>query len=296
MQVEDIIEQIQTIRGQSIEVEGYFISIDANRRKVVSIASNANIAEEDQQQIIVDHSLAELKAIIRPLPSMQLIFRGMLTNPPYIYRFPINLQVTVDINDDDKPILRNITRVEIDVPLIGKMSDYSRQNSFRYTAQVDYNPQNIETEDATARAIIQSQKRLVLSPETVNAELILETENRYARRIIGEVIRLSGWLRTISYNEGAGQIVFVTSAIRASMVAIGPLKDMTQIWLRPSPLYQLIKSHIPLSISDDLNQRVEIIGKISYIQNYDMPHIDHLPKLVFTDIHTIIIHETNLLL
>jgi len=297
VKIETIIEQLQSLRGQSVEVEGYFIVIETNRQKIPFISSTADIAEKDQQQIFLDHSLAELKIMIRPLPSMQLLFRGTMTNPPYFHRFPIMLTATVDKDSDDKPILKQITHIEIDIPYTGKLSQLSGHDTYHYLAMVDYTPQRDEKSQRTAQAVVQSQKHLILSDQPLdNVEIISEEENRYARRMVGAMVRIGGWLRTINFDTDTQHLVLATSALRASVVAVGPLKDLTHIWIRPSDLYQLIKSHIPFSVEQDFNQRVEIIGKVDYIHDNNLPaNTENLPKIVFTNITGIIIHEKNLL-
>src|SRR5690606_2655056 len=126
----------------------------------------------------------------------------------------------------------------------------------------------VEEAQRTARALVKSEKRLLLVENEVEAEFIPEDENRYARRVAHQIVRLSGWLETVpSKNDLINHVMFTTRAVRASMVAVGPLREETVIWLRPSPLYKLLKAHIQVKPETRMHQLVDIIGQIDYLQD-----------------------------
>src|SRR5690606_36876259 len=169
--------------------------------------------EKDQQQIFIDHHLAELKTIINPLVSMQLMFRGVLTNPPYFYRFPAHFRATIDMDADHIPILKHISRIDLTVPNTGKTSQLTLHASYHYAANVAYTPRRVEEAHRTAPALVKSEKRLLLVENEVEAEFIPEDENRYARRVAHRIVRLSGWLETVpSKNDLINHVMFTTRA------------------------------------------------------------------------------------
>lgn len=293
MKIEAIIEQADNLAGQEIEVEGHIRVIERAKRKIAFVASSKEVGEDENQQIFIDHSLAELKTIIRPLPSMQLMFRGVLIYPPYFYNFPAQFRAIVDMDKENIPILRDISKIELTIPYTGKTSDITVHDSYHYSADIGYMPTLVEEQKRTARAVVTSQKNLLLVKDDVEAELIPQDENRYARRIANRIVRLSGWLETVpSKNDIISHILFFTTAIRASMVAVGPLREETAIWIRPGNLYTLLKTHIPRKPGEALSQKVEIIGEVDYLQDEDSSLIgEKSPKLVFTHLSRIFIHE-----
>ena len=247
MKVEAIIEQTESLVGQEIDVEGYIVIIERAKRKIAFLSSSTAIGEEKSQQIFIDHPLAELKTIIRPLPSMQLMFRGVLMYPPYFYNFPASFRATVDVDAENVPLLKQITRIKLTIPYAGKTAELTVHDSYEYSAEVDYTPTTIKEGKGTAQAVVTSQKSLLLAEDEVEADTILADENRYARRIANQVVRLPGWLETApSKNDIISHMLFFTTAIRATVVAVGPLREETIIWIRPTDLYQLLKTHMPL--------------------------------------------------
>lgn len=296
MQVDEIIKQVDILVGQEIEVEGYIIVTEEAKNKIAFISTRHKMSHVDQQQIIIKHNLAQLKTIIRPLPTMQLMFRGVLTNPPYFYRFYAEFRATLDMDKDNHPILRHITEINLKIPYVGKTSELAVHDAYAYTAHINYTKTVIEESKRTAQAVITSQKQLLLSGENFEVENIAPDENRYARSIANQVVRVSGWLEThSSTNDIMTHLVLRTSAVRASMVAVGPLREMMMIWLRPSSIYKLLKTHCPFSINSPMHQFVEIIGEIDYLHDDDSPNLTPPLKLVFNKIHSIIIHEERYL-
>ena len=101
VKVGEIIEQADAIIGQEIEVEGTIIVLERAKRQIAFASTQHELSHEDQQQIFIDHNIAELKKIIRPLVTMQLMFRGELIKPPYFYRFDAHFRATLAIDKED---------------------------------------------------------------------------------------------------------------------------------------------------------------------------------------------------
>lgn len=296
MQVSDIIKQADTLVGKEIEVQGYLIIIERSKRKIAFVSTRHDINHPDQHQIFIDHSFSELKTIIRPLPSMELMFRGNLTNPPYFYRFYAEFRATLVTDEDNVPTLEKVTNINLKIPYIGKTSELTIHDAYTYSAQVNYTPTVIEENKRTAQAIVTSRKDLRLQDFDGEIENISPDENRYARTIANQIVRVSGWLENISSaNDIMNHMVLRTSAVRASMVAVGPLREIVTVWLRPGPIYSILKRHIPLNVRQPLHQHVEIIGEIDYIQEDDTPNLAIPLKLFFSEIYSIIVHEENYL-
>lgn len=296
MQVADIIKQADALIEQEIEVEGYIIIIERSKRKIAFVSTRHDINHTDQQQIFIDHNLAELKTIIRPLPTMELMFRGVLTNPPYFYRFYAEFRATLIMDKDSIPMLENITEINLKIPYVGKTSEITIHDTYSYSAQVNYTPVVIEEDKRTAQAVVTSQKQLVLIDNDDEVESIAPDENRYARTIAHQIVQVSGWLENVSSaHDIMNHMVLRTSAVRASMVAVGPLREMMTVWLRPSAIYNILKRHIPVNTEQPLHQYVEIIGEIDYIHDDDTPNLAIPLKLFFSKIYSIIIHEENYL-
>lgn len=296
VQVADIIEQAETLSGQEIVVEGFIIVIERAKRKIAFVSTRHDINHADQKQIFIDHDLAELKTIIRPLPTMELMFRGVLTNPPYFYRFYAEFHATLMTDEDNVPTLQNITQISIKVPYVGKTSELTIHDAYAYSAQVKYTQMVIEESNRSAQAIVTSQKKLQLQDYESEIETISPDENRYARSIAKQTVRVSGWLENLpSVNDIMNHMVLRTSAVRASMVAVGPLREMALVWLRPSPTYTILKRHIPHTTEQPLHQHVEVIGEIDYIHEDNAPHLEIPLKLFFSKIYRVIIHEENYL-
>jgi hypothetical protein len=81
------------------------------------------------------------------------------------------------------------------------------------------------------------------------------------------------------------------------MFSVGLLKDLTSIWWKPSPLYQVIRAHTPIKNIEEINLQIAITGEIAYLAGHNAPYLigGTQPKLVFTEIEQIVIHEVNFL-
>ncbi|GAB5491642.1 MAG: hypothetical protein Phog2KO_18570 [Phototrophicaceae bacterium] len=297
VKVAEIIEQADTLVGQEIEIEGSIIVIERAKRQIAFASTAHDIGHTDQQQIFIDHSMAELKTIIRPLATMQLMFRGVLTNPPYFYRFDANFRATLIKDKEDELSLSHITFISIDVPYVGKTGELTLHKNYQYQAKIDYTSMPIGESKRTTKAVVISQKKMTLTENIPDeTDSIAPDENRYARTIAGQVISLSGWLETLSsQNDIMSHMIVRTSAVRASMVAVGPLREINIIWIRPSALYKLLKSHISASTERPLHQHIEVVGEVDYLEEDDAPDLSPPLKLVFKEIHSIILHEENYL-
>jgi hypothetical protein len=297
--IEAILAEPQKWLGQSLELEGYFIGLREGNDYTVYLGSDAHIPDAEKQQILIAHSFAELKAIIRPLPFLQLLYRGYLTNPPYFYRFPIRLSARVEMDGSNTPVLQDISFVSLQVPYSGKYAELTPSPSYEYSATIDYAPQREPESQAPAKAKINAKRHIILKETDEDAIVLSTDDNRYARWIITQNLRLGGWLKFLEGTKnGESQLILRSFAVRSSMVAVGPLKEMSSIWLRPAPLlYALLRANMNISTETDLHQRVEITGKIDYLQD-EIPPIESetLPKLVFTEISAVTIYEEGYLL
>jgi hypothetical protein len=296
--IETILAEPQRFLGQSLDLEAYFVGLKEGNDYQAYLGSNPDIPDAQKQQISIAHPFAELKAMIRPLPSMQLLYRGNLTNPPYYYRFPIRLTARVEMNGAKTPVLQDISEVSVQVPYSGKLAELTPYPSYEYTATIDYAPQREPETQRLAKAKVMAKRHLLLA-EIDEAPLILSTDdNRYVRWMTGQNLRFGGWLKSFrDTKNGDSHFVLKSFAIRSSMVAVGPLKEMSGIWLRPSPIYALLSAHMSINPETELHQRVDVTGKIDYLQE-EVPPIESetIPKLVFTELSAITIYEEAYLL
>ncbi|MGB7338758.1 MAG: hypothetical protein WBC91_07695 [Phototrophicaceae bacterium] len=294
MKVETLLENMDDLINTEIDIEGYIMVLERAKRQVAFVSSSQDMRENHPQQVFIDHSLAELRSIIRPLPTMQLMFRGVMTNPPYIYCFYAEFRATL-LKDDDVPILSKISTITIDIPYAGKLSEFVPSNSYHYQAKIDYTPTTID--DQTTRATITSQKIIKLEDDPLTIDTIMAQENRYARRLTGNTIRISGWLENIAaQNEAINHLVMCTASIRLSVITFGSTHEEISIWLPPSDLYTVIKSLSTLKTDEPLRQAIDIIGTLDYINDDSAPQLEEkLPKLTFTHISTLILHDVGYL-
>lgn len=296
--IEAILAEPQQYIGQTIEFQGYFIGLREGNDYIAYLGSDADVPDADKQQIRIAQPFAEIKRIISPLVALQLLYRGSLTNPPYYYRFPIHLTARVEMNGLDSVVLQDISFVTLQIPYSGKTAELSPYASYEYSATVDYAPQREPESKMPTKAKILAKRALILKESQEDVLQLSAEENRYARWSVGQNLKIGGWLRFWGEDKnGQAHLVLRTFALRASMLSLGPMKEMTSIWLRPAPYYEMLRAHMPISPENELNQRVDIIGKIDYLQE-EIPAIDGelLPKLVFTDISAVTIYEENYLL
>lgn len=300
LSLETILADVDAYIGKSVTIAGTFMTVQRNRRKVSYITSASDIPEDEQQQLFIDHSPDELQVIIDPLPRLLLIYHGTLTNPPYLHRFQITLTGTLhrDAKTEDLS-LGNISHVQMTVPYSGKVAEHTLRDNYVYSATVDYTPTTPPHADKMARATVHTQKILQLRDDDITFDNIEEESNRYARRIAGEGVQFSGWLQMIPSNDNLQKhFVVMTPAIRASMVAVGPLREPTAIWIRPSEDYSILRSHItrPLDGHGTIYQAMTVLGKVDYVGDTDTPFgAESAPKLVFTAIHRIILKNERYL-
>jgi hypothetical protein len=289
--VKDIIEQADKLIGQAVEAQGDFIILQNGTDFLAYIFSPESSHEDEPQQIIIAHSLSELKAIMRPLASMQLIYRGKLSNPPYLWRFPIQMTASLDMDADNQPIFTNIQAVRFQAAYAENFSELMPDKHYLYQAQVDYAPEQLS--QYNARAIIKTQRRLCFTNDESEAIVLQADDNRYARLLLKRKVKIQGWLRYLPDREIGRHFLLRTFAIRSSMLGVGLLKGLTSIWWQPSPYYQVLRAHMPINRGEEVNLQVEITGTIDYLQSEEAPHIqgDTQAKLVFTEIDEIIIHE-----
>jgi hypothetical protein len=296
--IEAILAEPQKWLGQSLDLEGYFIGLKEGNDYVAYLGSNADIPDAQKQQILIAHNFAELKTMIRPLHLLQLLYRGSLTNPPYYYRFPVRLTARIEMDGPGTPVLHDITAIALQVPYSGKLAELTLYPSYDYVATIEYAPQRDPESQRPAKAKVNIRRYLVLKESDENVLVLSTDDNRYARWLIAQNLRLGGWLKFYQGNKnGESHLVLRSFALRSSMVAVGPLKEMSGIWLRPSPLYDLLRAHMHISTETDLHQRVDITGKIDYLQD-EVPPIESetLPKLVFMEISAVTIYEEGYLL
>lgn len=291
MDVQDIIAQIDNLVGQSIEVQGDLIILQNGNNFVTFLFSPESSHEDEPQQIAIAHSLSELKAIMRPLPSMQLIYQGIFTNPPYLWRFPIQMTASIDKDADNQAILTQIQAVHFQVPYVKRFSELMPNKHYQYNAKIDYNSEQLSQNNA--RAIIKTQRCLRFSENESEVLVLQADDNRYARMLLNKKVKIPGWLRYLP-DQGIGRhFLLRTFAVRSSVLAVGLLKGLISIWWKPSPHYKVLRAHMPLKRNEEVNLQVEITGTIDYLQGEKPPIIQGgtQPKLVFTEIDEIIIHE-----
>lgn len=295
MDVQDIIAQADNLVGQAIEAQGDLIILQNGNVFFTFLFSPESSHEDEPQQITIAHSLSELKTIMRPLPSMQLMYQGTLTNPPYLWRFPIRMTASLDMDADNQPVLVQIQAVSFQVPYAGKFSGLMPDEHYLYEAQVDYDSEKIS--ENNVRAIIKTQRYLCFTENETEVLVLQADDNRYARLLLNKKVKLVGRLRYLP-DQGIGRhFLLRTFAVRSSALAVGLLKGLISIWWRPSPYYKVLRAHMPISRNEEVNLQVEITGTIDYLHSEKAPIIQGgtQPKLVFTEIDEIIIHEESFL-
>ena len=300
MNVKDAITEADNLIGQTIELEGELIILRDRDRYITYIFSPDESHEEDNpHQILIDYSLAELKTIMRPLPSMQLIYRGELTEAPYFWRFPIKMTVQLDMNADNQAVVTKILSVCFDAPYtIRFLRVILPQHCYTYSAEIDYDYDAEELEKHNARAIVNSQRTICFVEEVEETIILQADDNYYARNLLPRRIKIPGWLRYIQDENSNKHFLLRTFALRASMLALGPLKDLTSIWWQPSTLYKIVRANMPIKEEEEKNLQVLITGKVDYLSKEAAPIFSGgtQPKLVFTEIDEIIIYEKHFLL
>jgi hypothetical protein len=291
--VKDIIAQADKLIGQTVETQGDFIILQNGNDFLAYLFSPESSHEDEPQQIIIAHSLSELKAFMRPLASMQLIYRGRLRNPPYLWRFAIQMTASLDMDADNQPIFTNIEAVRFQAAYAENFSELMPDEHYLYQAQVDYDYDPEQLSQHNARAIIKTQRRLCFTNDESEVIVLQADDNRYARLLLKRKVKIQGWLRYLPDREIGRHFLLRTSAIRSSMLGVGLLKGLTSIWWRPSPYYQVLRAHMPINRGEEVNLQVEITGTIEYLQSEEAPHIQGgtQAKLVFTEIDEIIIHD-----
>jgi hypothetical protein len=166
-----------------------------------------------------------------------------------------------------------------------------------YQAQINYNDDSERLKQHEARAIIKSQRVLQFIEDGSKTLVLGADDNRYARRHINQKLRIPGWLRYMNDQEIKRHFLLRTFALRSSVTAVGILKDLTNIWWQPSAYYKVVRANTPIKRIEEVNLKVEITGKIDYLPSKDAPYIQGgtQPKLVFTEIDEIVIHEESYL-
>lgn len=310
---DDLIAEPDAHIGQSVTVAGTFLTVQRNRRKISYLASSepTDTNSDDETRIFIDHTADDLAGMIVSLPRLLLIYQGTLTNPPYLHHFPLTLTATLvrerDDNDEERMLaLQDITYVQIDVPYSGKVAEITPHAHYIYTAQISYQS-TMNTEDGTeiadgVRAMVNAQKYIVITePPTDDtaAEALDADRSYYARRITGKKIRLRGRLHTVPSTDAMqSHFVVHTASIRPSLVALGSGKEDSGIWIRPSDIYTILRTHItrPLDSQGDIDQAIEVEGTIDYIQEATLPFtLENAPKLAFTHIDSITLQDTRYL-
>lgn len=300
LNVKDAIAQVDNLVGKTIELEGEFIILQDREQYITYIFSPDEPEEEDEPyQIAIEYSLAELKTIMPPLPSMQLIYQGQLTHAPYFWRFPIQMTAQLDMNASNKPVVTKIMSLKFDAPYTTRfLRVILPRPYYTYQAEIDYDYEPEELQKYNARAIVKSQRTLTFVEDGTELFVLRPDNNYYARNIINQKLQIPGWLRYLRDGDSGNHFLLRTFAIRSSMLGVGILKGLTSIWWQPSPLYKIVRANMPIKGSEDANLRVLVTGRIDYLSKEIAPQLSDgtQPKLVFTEVDEIIIYEENFLL
>lgn len=297
VKVDELLQQANDHIGQVVELEGYLLVImeDDNYTPYLSPSDSIN----DNANIYIEHPLAELRKIIQPMHSLILSKRGNLTNPPYIYNFPLNLWARIGKTAEGVPVLTDIQSVSLYAEHPPNLAKWVEQKQYLYSAEVEYGASRDPLRDQTTKAKITAHRVLRFVDSDDKSHRLDPDENIYARRIVQKTITFPGWLKYLSgIGDEPHQFILRTFAVRASMMGIGPLRGMTSIWWRPNPQYKVVRAHMPLADNTpDINCRVDISGRIDYLRDAVVPiDSDSLPSLVFSQVDEIIVHQEDYLL
>lgn len=309
LKVDEIRQQLDTLNEKQIEIEGFLLVVEFGTGFDILISTTESVPDEGNVAIPLNYSLAELRKLIPPMTTMQLIVRGEMIHPPYYYRFPIQvtarLNVTPRADADEHPdlppdvSLSDITKMSFYLPYAGKMAELVETARYLYQIQVMYGEYQDPENKLPARAKIIATKSLpLLQPDDMKATIISSNDNRYARTVIGQRVTIPGWIRYVPDVEGHQHYILQTFALRPSMVGVGPLRSMTSILWHPTSRYQVVRAHVSGNPKEPQEKRrVDITGQIAYLAESDAPQFaDIAPSLYFTQIHNITVHEERYLL
>lgn len=309
MKVDEIRQQLDTLRNQQVDIEGFLLVIEFGTGFDILISTTEAVPDESDIAIPLDYSLAELRKLAPPMVTMQLIHRGDMLHPPYYYRFPLELTARVHVdphkNKEANPkqmphvSLRDITKMTFYAPFAGKQSEILEATRYLYHIDVTYGEYKEPQSDFPARAKIAAEKILPMThPDDMQAVKLSSDDNRYARTVIGQRVTIPGWIRYIPDTQGHQHYVLQTFALRPSMVGVGPLRSLTNIWWKPNARYQVLRSHISGDTRQSQHERrVSITGQIAYLSESDAPQFPDIePSLYFTQVHEVTVHEERYLL
>ena len=309
MKVDQIRHQLDTLKNQQVDIEGFLLVIEFGTGFDILISTTEAVRDEGNIAIPLDYSLAELRKLAPPMVTMQLIHRGDMLHPPYYYRFPVQLTAKVHVappkNDEENPdqapnvSLCEITKMTFYAPFAGKQAELLEANRYLYHVDVTYGDYQEPKTNLPARAKITAEKILPLEhADDMKPVKLSSDDNRYARTVIGQRVTIPGWIRYIPDTEGHQHYLLQTFALRPSMVGVGPLRSLTNIWWKPNKRYQVLRSHVSGNIHQPQHERrVSITGQIAYLAESDAPSFsDIAPSLYFTQVHEITVHEERYLL
>lgn len=253
MNVEDLHRQAARLAGQIIEVDGMLVVLyEGDQRRLFLSSDRQSVAQIDIE-LPIAQSFTDLQQIVQPLAALQLVHRGEMIYPPYLYRFNVHLQAEVDA--ERPPMLSRIHRLTTPVPHIGKQTFSTGEDTFLYQADVRYHE---AVADGEPRGEIHTRRAFALSdqvPDVGAVEVISSGANQFIRPNPETFFKLTGeWM-----HDGQHWL-FKTDAVRASLVQVGPLRSLTTIWWPLDPIQAILWPHLPLRRG---SQRVAQPGDIT---------------------------------
>ena len=295
VKIDELHQQVKDLIGQVVELEGCLL-IMSDKRETAYLAATDTF---DETAVLIQQPLAEIRKIIQPMPTMILSHRGDLTQPPYLYNFPLILSAKVILTEDEQPALCDIQAVRVLVDYPPNMTEWVADKQYLYTAEVEYDISPDLINGKPVKAKIMSHRVLQFAHSKGDIQVLDSDANAYARLITNKTVKIPGWLKYIPGIDAAhAQFVLRTFAVRAAMIGVGPLRGMTSIWWKPEPRYQVVRSHTSLARDvPDTNRRVDITGRIDYISDEPVPiNGDNQPSLYFSRVDAITIHWEDYLL
>lgn len=279
MNIAELLANIASYRGQVVTLEGDFVVTQEGNAQIARLTTSHDVADVKRQQILIQQSLPELRKIIQPLPTVQLVYRGVMTNPPYMYRFPAQITALVELDVNGLSSLNRITGFEAMFPFAGKLGEKVGLSEYVYRAEVTY--------DSHEQAKVNTERTLISPVDT--GIVIDESDYRYVRPLIQQIITVRGWFDYLVDAHEDYHYVFETLAIRSSLLNWGQ-REMTGIWLRPAPIYELLRAYHPHHAS---RFPVQITGVLDYVRDeMTLPSIASISSLAWTEITGITLYET----
>lgn len=260
MRLVELLSRIETLHGQSVQLEGNLIAVFERGTYLPFLCAGNRLRRTNHVRI--QQPFAELRRIIQPM-SLHLLRleRGYMTDKPYLYNFPVTLRATCFFDRDEEiPVLRDISEVHLRIPYPPRLRTLVEASEWEYRAQVDYTPLNNLEAVPEYRANITYSKLLHFATARPDVAVLHDGEARYARQILSKTLQIPGEL-----HFGSSYSILRTDALRASVLP-RPAPPAS-IWMPSSPQDRVIKicgGMNPLLYADPV--RATITGKIRYLR------------------------------